>query len=230
MQMKRKWVVLSIVAVLVTAFLFLPPAFAGNQTTSSSTGTNIITKARYYLNESTASFWSDAELLAWLNDGVLDIVARTHCLDGNETETITTGTTEYAISSAYLTVKGVVYNGVQSLRKGSIEHMGDTTDVGEPAYYFIWDNKLVVYPTPDSGVSGYSLVTYFVERPTAIVVGGAVAVPAQFDRALVLYIVAQALFKDEKFAKAGRFMAEYLAELDRFRLDFSTQLPYTEIK
>lgn len=219
------------IAVILAAFLFLQPSpYAANQTTSSSTGTTIITKARYYLNESTASFWTDAELLAWLNDGVLDIVSRTHCLEGNETETITTGTTEYAISTAYITVKGVVYNGVQALRKGSIEHMGDTTDVGEPAYYFIWDNNLVIYPTPDSGASGYALTTYLVERPTAIVAGGTVAVPAQYDRALVLYIVAQALFKDEKFAKAGRFMAEYLSELDRFRVDFNTQLPYSEIK
>lgn len=171
---------LSIMTALVAVLFFVPPAFAGNQTTSGATGATTITKARYYLNEATASFWSDAELLQWLNDGQIDIVARTHCLEGTETETIVTGTNQYAISTSYITVKGVIYNSVQSLRKGSIEHMGDTTDVGEPAYYFTWDNNLMVYPSPDSGVSGYSLVTYLVEKPTPLAsTASTVAIPSR---------------------------------------------------
>jgi hypothetical protein len=230
MPMKFEKKVAILLAVFMTAFLLLQVAIAGNQTTSSTTGTAMITRARYYLNESTASFWSDAELLRWLNDGTLDIVARTHCLETTEAETITTGTTSYAITTSFLTVKGVVYNGVQSLRKGSLEHMGDTTNVGSPAYYFTWGNNLIVYPSPESGVSGYALVSYLVTRPTDILAGANVQVPAQFDRALILYIAAQALFKDGQFAKAGRFMAEYYAELDRYRLDYSTQLPYSDVK
>ena len=228
--MKQKRVILSIMAVILTAFLFLDVSYAGNQTTSGVTSSVIITRARYYLNESTASFWSDAELLQFINDGTMDIVARTHCLETTETETITTGTTTYAISTTYLTVKGVVLNEDKSLRKGSIEHIGDTADLGEPAYYIEWNNNIVVYPAPASGVSGETLTTYLVSRPTTVTSSQAVQVPAQFNRALVLYVVAQALFKDEKFAKAGRFMAEYLSELDRFRLDFSYQQPAKDIR
>lgn len=225
---------LIIIAILVAAFIFGDCSFAGNQTTSSTAGSTLTTRIRYYLNESTASFWSDAEILAWINDGQRDIVARTHCLEGKENETIITGTYEYAIGSSYITVEGVTFTtstSTSSLKKGSIEHMGDTMDVGQPAYYFTWDNNLVVYPVPDSGVSGTTLTIYYIEMPTDLTSGtSTIVVPKQFDRALLLYAVSQALFKDEKFAKAGRFMAEYLAELDRYRLDFSYQKPAQEIR
>ncbi|KKL81908.1 hypothetical protein LCGC14_1990070, partial [marine sediment metagenome] len=42
-----------------------------------------------------------------------------------------------------------------------------------------------------------------------------------YDRALTLYVVSQAFYKDRQYAKAGRLMAEYLTELDRYRQDFN---------
>lgn len=376
-MIKNKWFSM-ILAVILAAFLFYSIGFSGNQTVSGTTGTVTITKARYMLNESTASFWTDAEFLQWLNDGTLDIVSRTHCLESVESKSLGAEQTTYPITGTFLTVKNVVYksyneavtngtmeansswsdsgtptanersstqvyagsyswlftvnaadegtknstfttttgttyyyrlfvypddstsvnvyiyNGAgtgasvdadhtgliqdawnvvsgywteagaggssaylavrsptgtssgswyidnasiystgstKSLKKGSIEHMGDVTSaLGEPAYWTTWGNNVIVYPPPDSTASGKTIDVYYVTRPTAIVAGSNVQTPAQLDRALVLYMVAQGLYKDEKFSKAARIMAEYYAELDRFRLDFSTQMPAGEIR
>lgn len=370
----KKWL---LTAVLVTAFLF-GVAFAGNQTTSSTTGTALIAQARYYLNEATAAFWTEAELLRWLNDGMVDIVSRTHCLESIESKTLALQATTYPLTSTFLAVKNVVYksynekvtNGTMEadsswtdqvtpttnersttqvfagtyawkftvnaadegtknstfttvtgttyyyilwvypddstsvnvyiyngagtgasvdadhtgltqdawnvvsgswteagaggasaylavrsptgtaagtwyidnasiystgyskpLRKGSIEHMAEVDSaLGEPSYWTAWGNNVIVYPPPNSSASGKVIDVYLLTRPTAILAASTVTTPAQFDRALIWYMVAQALYKDEKYAKASKFMADYYAELDRFRLDFSAQAPAEQIR
>ena len=62
-------------------FLLVSPVCAGSQQTSSATAQTIIDRARYQLNEQTADFWDDEELLVWLNDGMIDIVCRSLCLE-----------------------------------------------------------------------------------------------------------------------------------------------------
>lgn len=62
-------------------FLLVPLAFAGSQQISSTTAQTIVDRARYQLNEQTADFWDDDELLVWLNDGMIDIVCRSLCLE-----------------------------------------------------------------------------------------------------------------------------------------------------
>lgn len=217
--------------VLIIALLFAVLVFAGSQTTSSSTASDFITQVRYYLNESTASFWEDAEILQWLSDGQVDIATRTGCLETTETETLQTSTTSYSLTTNFVTVKGAIYNSNKSLQKGSIEHMGMTKAVGEPAYWFTWANNLIVYPSPESGVSGYAVVVYLTTRPTALTATtDSIVVPAQYDKALVLYAVAQALMKDKKPSEAAQIMALYYAELDRFRADTVEQKPLEKVK
>ena len=80
-----------------------------SQQTSSTLLSTHITRARSYLNEATASFWTNAELLIWGNDGTLDIVARTHCLESIETEQLIVNTMSYALASPFLFIRAVVY-------------------------------------------------------------------------------------------------------------------------
>lgn len=219
---------------LASVFIFFclcGTAFAGSQTVSGVTVATVITEARSYLNESTASFWSDDELVVWCNDGQIDIAARTGCLETTETETLQTSTTSYSLTTSFITVKGAIYNSVKGLEKGSLEHMGRTKAVGEPAYWFTWGNNLIVYPAPESGVSGYSVVVYMTTRPTAVdATSDSIEIPEQYQKALVLYMVAQGLMKDEKYAKAAQIMGQYYAELDRFRADIVEQKPMESIR
>lgn len=227
MKMKK----LIIVAVLWAAFLFPAFVLAGSQTTSSLTAATFITQARYYLNEDAESFWTDAELLQWLNDGTMDIVARSQCLETTESVTMAAGTNSYALASSFLRVRGAIYNSSKGLRMGSLEHMGDVKDIGEPSYFFNWGNNLVVYPAPDATAAAKTLVAYIVSRPARLAATtSSVLVPAQYDKALVLYMVAQGLKKDEKFARAAQVMAQYQAELDRFRQDLTPAVPLESIK
>lgn len=374
--MKR--VTVSIITAFLAVFLCLSIAFAGSQTTSTSTAATLITQVRAYLNESAASFWTDAELLQWLNDGTLDIATRTNAIETSEVKTLGLANSTYPLTSSFISVKNVVYksynekvtngtmeansswtdqgtpttnersstqiyfgsyswkftvnaadegiknstfttvsgttyyymlwvypddstsvnvyiyNGAgtgasvdvdhtgltqdawnaisgswteagaggssaylavrsptgtaagswyiddasifstgytKSLRRGNIEHIGDTKDIGEPAYWTTWGNNLIVYPSPDSEASGKTVTAYLVSRPAALAsTTSTVLVPAQYDKALVLYMVAQGLWKDDKSARAAQIMGQYYAELDRFRADTVEQKPLENVK
>jgi len=219
------------IAAFLGAFFIAVPCYAGNQTASATLASAVIVNARSYLNEATASFWSDAQLLVWLNDGTMDIFGRTHCVEDIESETLIASTTTYALSDPFIVIKAVIYNSVKSLRKGSIEHIGDVNvTLGEPSYWTQWENTVIVYPAPDSDAAGNTIDVYTVERPIEVAAGAAVLVPDQYDKALTLYIVEQALLRDEQYGKAAKVRSDYLAELDRYRTDFSAQPGPKEIR
>lgn len=232
MQQQRQRIFIWFFVVL----LCLLPAwlYSGSQTVSSTLASTIITQVRYYLNESSATFWADAELLVFLNDGTLNIVARTHCLEDTEDVTLVTDTTSYALSDPFIIIKHAIYNSATALKKGSIDDMGRVVGstsrdaLGYPEYWAQWESNIIVYPKPDSDASGNVVTVYVVDRPTAVVAGANVLVPAQYDKALVYYIVGQALKKDGRLALAAAYIAEYMAECDRYRTDFSTQPNVTE--
>ena len=70
---------------------------------------DIIILARYLLNEPTASLWSDAEMLVWVNDGIEDIASRSACIETTETDTLVSGTLLYDLSMEYLSVRHAIY-------------------------------------------------------------------------------------------------------------------------
>lgn len=223
-----KKIITKLTYILLVLMLSISIAFSASQQTSQKDASVIITNARSILHEPSAIMWSDAELLVWVNDGTMDIVSRTHCLEAIEVEALVENQLSYALSDGYILVKAVVYaqaaGDEKGLIRGNIQSIGHVEEVGEPVYWAQEQDNIIVWPKPDAAHSGagHDIDVYTVSRPTAVTASDDVTVPACYDRALTIYVAAQAFYKDGKFAKAGRFMAEYLAELDRYRMDFVT--------
>lgn len=209
----------------VLTFFIGSVAFAGSNQTSTTLASTIITNARMYLNDTTATYFhTDAEMLVYLNNGTMDIVSRTHCLEAIESDTLVENQMTYTLTDDYIVVKAVIFNDLKALRKGRIEDFGDIAgEASEPVYWTQWESKVLVYPIPDATAAGKSIDVYTIKRPASVASGVAVLVPAYYDKALTLFIVSQALKKDAKYAQSNAVLAEYMAELDRFRADFSYQ-------
>jgi len=200
-------------------------AFAGSQQTSSTTAGTIITNVRSYLQESTADTWSDAELLVWLNDGQIDIAARSRCLEGTADISLVASTHEYSIVSNYIDIVRVVYTDASGIEVGLVpSEVGglghNIKNIGTPRYWYQWGGKVGVYPIPSS-VTTETITIYYTERPSDVASGDNIELPAHFDKALTLYVVGEALKKKFRYADSGSFKAEYLEELDRYRQDFN---------
>ncbi len=211
---------LSIVFML---FLLSGIAFAGgSQQVSSTLASTIITNARSLVNEPSAAFWSDAQLLVWLNDGMVDIVTRTHCLEETEDISLVADTIEYTITNTYIAVTAALYVDASSeskgLKPGNVRSVGNVNESGEPVYWYEFAGKIGVYPTLSS-VTSEKVTLYSIKRPTAIAASAAVTTPAVYDHALTLYIVSMAHLKDRQVGKHQYLLGLYRAELDRIRRD-----------
>lgn len=216
--------------------LMVSVCLAGNQTVSGALASSIIDQARRYVHDPTThgstqqSIWSDTEMLQWVNDGTLDIVARTHCLENTEAETLVADQTDYPLTDPFIVIKYVIFDNsavdrVYALIKGSPEEIGRTgsSEGGTPTHWAQWENNLIIYPPPDSTAAGKTVTAYVVDRPVDVASGAAILVPAQYDKALVYYVAAQAHAKDGLTQRAAGFMQLYLAELERYKIDFSGQ-------
>uniref|UniRef100_A0A6M3XS62 Uncharacterized protein n=1 Tax=viral metagenome TaxID=1070528 RepID=A0A6M3XS62_9ZZZZ len=220
--MKKYIQILMISLILLWTYL----SFAGGGSTSGKTVANLITETRYILNESTASMWSDAELTAWINDAVRNISARTHCLEsGNTRHVLSSGTSEYSIGSNYIFVKGVIYQSgsttFKALKRGKILDVGNMTGE-EPSSYYEFNGKVGIYPLVDSdntSVSGNTIYILAVTLPDTLTSLSTIPTPAAYDRAIIYYVVSQALLKDNRDGRAQTFLNQYYSEIDRFRVD-----------
>ena len=215
---------LSFVTLGLLSFLLVSNAVAGPQTASSTTGTNMIARARVYLDESTALKWSDATLLRFLNDGMVDIANKTLCYQGTESVSLTANTIEYTPTTDYIKVIAVKVNPASGsswgLIKGNVTSVGLATEAVTPVYWYEFAGKVGIYPAY-SAVTTETATVYFAKRPADIAAGSNVLTPAIYDKALVYYICAQAFMLDKRIAEANNYLMLYAQELDRYRQDIT---------
>ncbi len=221
-------------ALVVFIFLFFwVAAHAGTTQTSKTLASTIITNARYMLNETSADFWSDTELLVWLNYGVLDIVTRTRCLEAKESISLVDTQLEYPLLADYLIITSVAYKtsvgGYEGLTKIEPSGIGEnlmSLTLGSdavPAEWFEWDGKISISPLPSANVIGDTVDIHFIDKPESVLSTENISLPAIYDRALILFIISKAQIKARHLSMASQLMAQYVNELDRYRMDFGEQ-------
>ncbi len=214
-------------ALILCLFLIPGMAFAASQDTSNFLTADVITQIRYYLNEPVEDTWSDTELLGWINDAQMDIVSRSQCLEAQENIDLAAETLEYSITTTYIAVTAVTYSPTSGVTKGLVRghpsQVGHTgkTGVAAPNRWYEWKGDVGIYPVLSSR-STEEIAVFLVEEPQVLTstTVSQLVVPKIYDRATVLYSAAQAFLKTGQYAKSGRLLAEYYAELERFRQDY----------
>ena len=216
-----------IIALFLLVLLIPYIVMGGTQTASGLTGANIIAAARYRLGAISASsvtdpFYSDTEMIRWVNDGLYDICKKTGALQTTEAETLVAATVEYALTSLYFEIVGVVLNKTDGtkvgLKKGNIWSVGQTDIDFKPAaqkvpgYWYEFGGKVGVYP-PYSTVSKETITAYLSIIPAVIASDGAVPTPGMYDKALILYVEAQGHKKAGNLNAYNATMEEYYTEL-----------------
>jgi hypothetical protein len=222
-----------LVGITLLFSLWAGSAFAGGQATSGKAASDIITEVRSYLNESTASFWTDAELLKYIDAGLKDLVARTHCTQDLAKIQLSGNSREYTWSGAsgYVAIEDRVFffnSGTSKYHKMIRDETiaGRTSETGQPEYWHESNGKIYFWPTPSSTYSGHTVYMDYVPIHTAIsATTSKIIIPTSYDQCLVWYVVSQAFAKLAKFDQAEYFMRRYEVTADRYRADFITKPP-----
>ena len=195
--------------------------YAESQTTSGTLASTIIDQAREFLGDPTTyggtqkGPWGDAEMLQYLNDGTMAI-CKMGALEDIESETLVENQIAYTLADSFIRIKTVVYNDEYALKPGSIDMVGreGATGSGYPEFWTYHENDVIVYPKPGADAAGNSIDVYVIKQPTAVAGDANVLVPAQYDLALVYFIVAQAYGgKDGLIDRGAAFMALFNREM-----------------
>lgn len=215
----KKYILITFIIIFATVNIVFA---GGTQQTSGVTLNALLTNVRYYLNEPTASFWDDAELLTYLKNGIADVVARTGCIEYSGITGIDSGVTRLDYRNVdHYGIKSIILVGekTKGLFRGNLQEIGHVTDTGEPNFWVEKAGYLYFYPVPSSAVS---IEITGVSNPQAFHYDGdeEIPTPAYFDHLLIYYVVGQAYYQDRKFNEANVYMMQYYDGLNQFRRDY----------
>lgn len=159
---------------------------------------------------------TQADIIRWLNQGGIDIVRKTGCVqDHKQTDSVATDGS-YSLPNDFIAVRKVSYdNSVLQATTLDIADQDwgqrDVTPIqgGTPQYYYIWNGIIFLYPAPGAAGTG-NLDIWYIRTPT--ILGGVndtPEIPAKYHEALVRYALARAKELNDEHDVARVILADY---------------------
>jgi len=196
-----------------------------SQQKSLTLASDFIDLVRSDYNDSTSTYFSDADMLRYINDGTLDIAIKSQCLQTVEQKALLADTIEYSISAQYIEVIAAHYidsSGKSwALKPGSIDRVGldiAEGDTDAPAYWYEFNGKVGIYPALAS-VTTQAADVFLASRPSVITAADTILIPEVYDVALKKYVLSRMALKDKNSAMHTSLMGEYNAEIMFYRND-----------
>ena len=184
------------------------------------------TRTRDILNESTAAFFTDAELDRLLSDAALDISGITHCVEALGTITLSNGDNDYAIASDAIVVLHVQDQatgvGLRKVTPSMAGHSSSATSGDTGLGWYEFARTLYIEPIPDATAQGKQ-VEYFYARITQDVT----VLPEYCQLLAVWYAVSMGKMKDRLYQEAAFFNSLYVNGLAFRRADTYAREPHT---
>lgn len=206
-----------------------------------ATITATLAQVRAEIQESTAGFWSDAEITNWLNEAYSELLVALS-VETTSTLTLVAGTESYSLPTDFRLARRVEIQTTVGSATNWIEILPYTLDLrrpgdpvnpvtltSTPTGYYIYANKISFVPIPDGAYSG---TLYYYQGATVLTGGQSPTYPEgiqaiRFDRALFLYACAQALRKrqDPAYTTYGNDYNSAVAALVKESLDRGSYAP-----
>jgi hypothetical protein len=146
----------------------------------------------------------DADILAWTNDGLQQIVTENKILRSKMTLPTVVDQSEYPLSDLNIhSISSLHYDGQPLLALPFVEAEEtiitsdpDKEQTGTPYLWYLWNSTLTLYPKPDAVGT---LTMFFTKAPTVVTGDPSqiIEMPNKYYPALVAYILQQAYEMDE---------------------------------
>jgi len=186
-----------------------------------TTVSTLITRARRRLNETSTTFHSDEDLIAYADEAQNYIAGELRLLEGIDSQTIDASKEnpeQYSYPSDCLAIRRITLDGYDLFRTDFMEIKEaeiDTNDLtGNPTFWYEWNNIIYLYPIPGDGDDGETLKIFYYKKPSSITKStDTLDIGTEFDSAVVCYMVYLACIKDDLKDKADYMMSECNAKL-----------------
>lgn len=175
--------------------------------------------------DESGTFLEPADMLAWINDGQLEIVKKTDCLVTSVTAAITALDNSYAVPADFLKVIKLVLNGVQlteaPFEGATTQTTGFLVDVPSGCYT-IWNSTIYFASVDVNTVVNYTL--FHTKRPAALTVDADIpAIPLEYHEDIVRFCLVRAKEMEEDYGASDRFLSDFNIRIANNRGDTGTK-------
>jgi len=164
--------------------------------------------------------FSDAQILNFLNEAQADAIATTFCIEKEYSFDTVSGTTYYALTDSFISVKRLLSDSMKLDEKSpeKLDKLSSEweTVTGTPFNYYInfsSRTKIAFYPVPDSVSSTTTIkIEYFARADTMILTStpfNGITEFNSFHNMLSYYAAAQMLYIDGSVTVGDRYMQRY---------------------
>jgi hypothetical protein len=168
-----------------------------------------LTNCRRQLNETTAAFWSDAEIYGYLSEAERLLAGKIGGYQVRTAHTTVTGTSTYTMPAGCLRIDRVTYDG-KKLKGANFRDRdfldgtdyGSTLQSGKPEIYIPFGSEISLFPVPDDAKT---LQWFFRKTPTRITNATAFTIQEEtLQEMLPDYAIWKCSLKDQELARADR--------------------------
>lgn len=165
----------------------------------------IATRVKRQFGDESGVQITDDDVIRWTNDAMREIASSNDLLQTRATTALVVGQAEYTLPPDILLLRSVHMAGKKltplSTREAE-EYTIDTGAKGSPSTFWIWANKIKLYPAPDVADPD-DLQIYYTRTPALVtVVGNTPELPVEYHSRIVEYCLAQAYELDENWEAA----------------------------
>lgn len=179
-----------------------------------STGTQLNTKIRQRLADSTDASFGDDELMRWANDGSDEFAATTGCMSDSTNIPTDGATFSFDLITAltnYTNVFAVTYAGIPldyAPRHEIRTQWG--ASAGTPLAWSVWGDKLYTDLKGATATGANALTAFYTRTPTLMTaVGNTFDFPATWEFAIIAYVCYRAHDSKRETGLADRARAEF---------------------
>ena len=188
---------------------------------------NSLAAVRFALNEATASFWTDAEITTYIQEGCRVFSSKSLLVEEIGTISPMILTTPYydSVDETFLAnvidIYSVIYNisthykGLIRIEPQQIGNMVKMAETGPPKYYSLFNRFLYIYPLASATEVAGGTLEILYSTITSVIA----ALNDEHQHLPIIYATAKALQKDQKFGQASVLMQQFYQEISFERSD-----------
>ena len=177
--------------------------------------------ARRRFNAVNDTFFAQQEIFDYIYAACLKIADEAQSSERTYTTDTVIGQQDYDFPTNAIGIKRVTWDGkkLEKIEMSEDDFLtnlnAETTDTGNPAYYFQWESTIYLRPVPAS-VAEIKIFAY--NEPSQITSATAVIeVPSLYHVSLITYVLACMKDKDKDYSGADRDFAKFDEDVKRIR-------------
>lgn len=176
--------------------------------------------ARRRYNAVSDTFWSQQEIFDMIYQACLEICDEGYVVERSYTSSTVASTQGYDFPTNAIAIKRVTWDGqkltpIDMRDDDALTALDmDTTDTGNPRYYFIWDRTIYLRPIPQS-VATLKLWT-FNQQGAISTSSTSIEIPSQHHARLINAVLSGMAAKDSNFNAADWYLQQW--RLDKLEI------------